>query len=295
MRRVRSKDGKSSVNKGTGYRRVRQLLCILLSFLISLLFVSIALLTVLKWSFSLNDINRVMVTCNYYDSLLQEIEGDAGMITLSTGLPIEVLEGVFQINEVQEEVNLRLQNAYSNQQYQPDLDIIKSRLKDKVEYYLEEKSITPDDALSQSINDYINSIANEYQNSLRIPLLDRMLRFIADNHVNYYAAISVLLCFALIMMFAIYKLSPFVQSLLLYSYNSTLAAALILAYISKILMADRLGVELQKAPNSLNNLLLDYIEKNLHNLFEISVVLTILSLALLLAHRISKSGRFHSG
>ena len=288
MRHIRYYVGKVISHNGITPVKLRKAFCVIIAFLISILFVCLALLTTIRWSFSLNTLYRVMDSSNYYSNLLQEMDKNAKIITMPTGLPMEVVDGVFQLQEVRDGVASQLNYIFHKEEIDPDLDIIKTRLKEKVEQYLAKKEVVPDIERSGYINNYINSVANEYRNSLKIPLFDYLYRLSIDHQKLYIIVFAVLVGIILIAMIVLYQLNPLLRKFLFYTYCSTLATALMLAILSLKLVKDKVLSIFHFVPKSLGGLVNDYIVANFHNLFIVSVLFLFLSLILLMIGRVVK-------
>jgi hypothetical protein len=231
----------------------------------------------------------VLTSSKYYTNLLQEIDSNAMVITIPTGLPKEVVEEIVLLEEVQEDVNSHLEKAFAGEEYQPDLEKIRSRLISNVEHYLAEKNIIPDQELNQSIEDYINLVTKEYLCRVKLPLLEHFIRMNTDYQSVYFVVLLILISVILICMIILYRLTPRLQYFLYYAYNSTLAASLMLAVFSIILLMDRIYTGLQITPNSFYQFMIDYITTNLHIILSISILFLALSLALLVAERVVRS------
>jgi hypothetical protein len=251
--------------------------------------VSLAVLSVLRGGLNQSTIQRVLSSGHYYTDLQQEIDYNNKMITIPTGLPVEIVEEIFLLEEVQADVNAHLKKTFEGGEYEPDLEKIKRRIRDKVELYLEEKNITPDHEQSRSIDDYINMVAKEYSNRVKLPLLMYLSALNIDYQMFYLIATAVLIVVILIFMIILYYLNYRLRHVLYYAYNSAMAAAFLLAGFSIVLLKDRLYTELQIAPISLRKLMIDYITKNLHTLLSTSILFLLLSLVLLLAERAARS------
>ena len=265
---------------------IRKILSFIITFLASLLLVGVAVFTALSWSLNYHRVSKVLDNSNYYTNRAQEIESDLKIITMPTGLGLEILDGVIIENEIQEEINLQLLNAFHNGDTLSNPEKVKDRLKDKLDQHLEKKGVSSEQELSLYINNYINSVSNWYSNSLKIPLMDDMIRSINNHRLLYSLVIPVMIGLILIMMLLLYQWNSF-RGFLFYAYSSSLAAALMLIVLRRVIIAG-ISSGLQIRPNSLKLFCGEYLNVISHSLFNLSILLVLLSLILLLATRASK-------
>lgn len=268
--------------------RIKPVICCLLSFLLSLLFVAIAAVSTLRLSSTnSNTMKRVLVSSDYCNNLYKEMESNTKMFTISTGLPMEVLEGVFQLKEVKAEVNSYLETTFRGEAYYPNTEKVKDRLEQKIEAYLNEKNIRVDTETDQNIGEYITSVTEEYSRSLELPLLDNVVRMNKDYWVLYYliAGVCVMITLLILILRGIGR--PWYHQFIFYVYTSTFATTIMLAVIPVILLSKSLYSRLQISPSSLYNLVTDYIKVNLQALLRFSALFCMISFVLLLINHIS--------
>ncbi len=265
---------------------IRKILCFIIAFLSSLLLVGVAVCIALRWNISFDRISNVLENSNYYMNRLQEMESDLKIITLPTGLGLDILDGVVIENELTEDIKLQLLNAFQNGELQSDAEKMKSRLKDNLNQYLEKKGVSSDKEVSQYVNNYINSVSNWYGNSLKIPLMDYMIRWVNEHRMLYSLVLPVMIGLILIMMLLLYRWNSF-RGFIFFAYSSSLAAALMLAVIWRVMIA-KISSGLQVTPDSLKLFLGEYLKAISYSLFNLSMLFLLLSLVLLLATRVSK-------
>ncbi len=265
---------------------IRKILYFLITFLSSLLLVGVAVFTALSWSLDFNRISKVLDSSNYYTNRAQEIESDLKIITMPTRLGLEILDGVIIENEIQEEIKLQLLNAFHNRDTQVSPEKMKDRLRDKLNQYLEKRGVSSDQELSLYINNYINSVSNWYCHSLKIPLMDDIIRSINNHRLLYSLVMPVMIGLILIMMLLLYRWNSF-RGFIFYAYSSSLATALMLVVLWRV-MIKGISSGLQITPNSLKLFCGEYLHAISHSLFNFSILFVLLSLILLLATRASK-------
>jgi hypothetical protein len=219
--------------------------------------------------------------------LYQEIESNAKLYTISTGLPMEVLDGVFQSDEVQAEVVSNIEATFLGRKYSPNTQIIRERLEQRIEAYLDEKNIRVDTEITQNIDEYTALVTEEYSKSLDLPLIERIDRIDLDYRIFFRLIIGLCVVIGLLIISLFDKDNQWYQQLLFYFYNSTFAAAIMLAVLPLILLSKQLYNRLPITPSSLYNFTVEYIKVNLWTLIRFSILLGVLSIILLLIGRVS--------
>ena len=269
------------------YLSLRRMICFVLAFLLSLLIVGIVFLNTLSLNNTNgNIINQVLTSSDYCNILYQEIEGNAKLLTISTGLPMEVLEGVFQSEEVQAEVVSNIEATFLSRKYSPNTQIIRERLEQKIETYLNEKNIRVDTEISQNIDEYTALVTDEYSKSLDLPLIERIDGMKLDYRVFFRLIIGLCVVIGLLIISLYDKEKQWYQQLLYYFYNSTFTAAIMLAVLPLILLSKQLYNSLPITPSSLYRFTIEYIKVNLWTLIRFSILLGVLSIILLLIGRV---------
>lgn len=270
------------------YLSLRRMICFVLALLLSLLMVGIVFLNVLSLnSTNGNIIKQVLTSSDYCNILYQEIESNAKLYTISTGLPMEVLDGVFQSDEVQAEVVSNIEATFLGRKYSPNTQIIRERLEQRIEAYLDEKNIRVDTEITQNIDEYTALVTEEYSKSLDLPLIERIDRINLDYRIFFRLIIGLCVVIGLLIISLFDKDNQWYQQLLFYFYNSTFAAAIMLAVLPLILLSKQLYNRLPITPSSLYNFTVEYIKVNLWTLIRFSILLGVLSIILLLIGRVS--------
>lgn len=265
------------------YLMLRRIVCLVLAFLLSLLIVGIVFLSMLRLSNNnSNTVNRVLASSDYYNNLYEEIVSNAKMLTISTGLPMEVLDGVFQAEEIQAELDSYIEAIFAGEKYAPNTQSVRERLEKKIDAYLAEKNIRVDTEITNNINDYISLVTDEYSGSMDLPIIEKLFRMNIDYIFIFGMVTGLSIMFALLILSLLDKRSPWYQQLLFYFYTSTFSAAIMLAVIPLILLSKQLYRGLQITPSSLYYFVIDYIKVNLQTLVYYSMLLSAISIILVL-------------
>jgi hypothetical protein len=289
--KIQRAEYKSLVN-GTKKRliRFRKLLSILLSFLLSIVFVGLAGLITLSYSsFNEKAVQDILLSSDYYHNVSLEIESDSNMLTLPTGLPLEVVKGVFSEDEVRQDVDSYMEAAVLGEAYQPELEEFQNRLRHNIGIYLAGEEIVPDQQQSADIDEYIETISKEYAEAIKLPLLEYWIQLIQEYQIIHFLGVIICVSIILLLLILLYKLNPWFHRFLYYVYNGTMAAGLMLAILPILTLSHGLSAGIQVMPASFNHFAIEYMTRCLRTLLGISILFIVLSFAILLSERIIKS------
>ena len=269
------------------YVYLGRMICFVLTFLLSLLIVWIVFLNMLRLnSVNSNTIKRVLISSDYYNKLYQEIESSTKMYTTSTGLPPEVLEGVFQSEEVQAEVVSYIEATFLGEKYNPNTQKVRERLSQKIDAYLDEMNIRVNSEISENIDEYTTLVAEKYSRSLDLPIIEQIYRMNIDYQILFSLITGVSVLIALLILSLFDRRNPWHRQFIFCLYNSTFSAAIMLAVIPLILLSKQLYLRLQIMPSSLYFFAVDYIKVNLQILVFFGILLGVISIILLLIERV---------
>lgn len=210
----------------TGKEISRRVISITFSFLLSLGLVAATVLSILNWGvFSKSSVYRGMASSDYYSSVLTEIYDNAEAITQPTGLDLEVLNNVIQIDHVYKDVNGYIDAGFNNSIYKPDTSDIETRLDKNIRNYLTKEGISPDAEQQENIDIYIKSITDSYTGSVQMPLYQYYIKI--RTLYQKIVPIAAVACFiwVALLIFLLYHLYHQKSKVLPYLVYSTTAAA----------------------------------------------------------------------
>lgn len=278
-----------SYHRHSSHKLMRNILCTILTFLLSLCVVGLTVLIVIKFScFSKSSFYQNMTSNDYYNSVQSLIYENAEALTLPTGLPVEVLEEAIDIYSVHKDVNGYLDAAYTGDKYKTDTSTISFKLDQNIRDYFEKEQITPTEEQEHNIASYIESITDEYTKSVQMPLLNYFIQVKnIFNKIFIIGLITFLLIIAIIS-FSIIKMHHWLHRGIRYLVYGTLSSALMVTIFPAVILTSGFYKKVNLSPQYFYNFAMSYITNLFQSLIYSGISLGILSVILIIVIHILK-------
>ena len=146
---------------------IKKILSFVLLFLLIVSF-TISVLTIVMESTILNKryVTRVIEENNYYSKTYNSIMEKFKDNTIQSGLEESILEGIITEEQVKQDTLIMIDNIYENSETKVDKEIVKTRLKEKINKIIEENRKRVSLEEQEAINIYVNTIENIYEDGI---------------------------------------------------------------------------------------------------------------------------------
>ncbi len=144
--------------------KIRVIFGYLFSFVTILLIVSLSLLFIFKYTvFKKSYIENILIKNNYYTDVYNDIYSDMEDYMMSSGLPEDILNGIFSEKELKKDINTFLNNIYLGKKTVLDTSYIKERLNKNIDDYLKSNNVevTNDTDLDSFVDELIKIYNNQ--------------------------------------------------------------------------------------------------------------------------------------
>lgn len=144
--------------------KIRVIFGYLFSFVTILLIVSLSLLFIFKYTvFKKSYIENILIKNNYYTDVYNDIYSDMEDYMMSSGLPEDILNGIFSEKELKKDINTFLNNVYLGKKTVLDTNYIKERLNKNIDDYLKSNNVevTNDTDLDSFVDELIKIYNNQ--------------------------------------------------------------------------------------------------------------------------------------
>ncbi len=148
--------------------RIKDFLCCIFSFQLSLLFLALIILAGLHFGV-FNDriiLNKVNES-NYYNEVQKELNSRASVMMEETGLSAELLTGVITLERVYIDGKYYMEDVLAGKEPAMKTDKIRDTLKQNIEGYLEDNNISLTEELNIGVNALISRVEQEYKRELQ--------------------------------------------------------------------------------------------------------------------------------
>jgi hypothetical protein len=266
-----------------GIKRASKILCLVLSFVLSITFVALAILFVVQWTcFNKNTFYKNLLSSKYYENVLSDLYEKAEAITLPTGLSIEVLKDTIELYEVHRDVNGYLEAGFRGEAFEADTSKLESDLKQNIDQYLKSEGIMADLEQRKNIELYVTSIATEYKKSIEIPLLDFLVSLREFYKKIYYTGIVICTAVIATIIRMMTKMNGWLHRTIRYLTYSTTAAAFMVALAPFVALCNGFYRRIQLSPRSLYDFTVIFVTNIFHTFLLFGLVLATISIVLMI-------------
>jgi len=270
-------------HKKNGLKNIRSLLCIILSFILSIVFVGLVVLCVIQWScFNKNTFYRNLLSSKYYENIQSDIYAKAEAITLPTGLSLEVLDNTIELYKIHQDVNGYMEAGFRGEAYEANTMLMESKLEQNIDQYLRLEEITPDKDQRENAAYYVESISDEYRKAIKIPLLNFLIS--ERDLYNKIYPIGIATCIVVIIFIVsmLIKMNKLVHRTLRYVTYSTTAATFMIAIAPALALYSEFYKRIQLYPLYYYNFAMIFITNIFNTLIHFSIWLAVVSIVLMI-------------
>lgn len=209
----------------------------LLSLILSVLLLIIILMLILKSNvFNKENIKKVITNNNYYENIFNDIRSNMENYMVSSGLPEQVLNDIYNIDDVKNDINNYLDNLYNGEKTSVDTGKLEEKIDNNINEYLNnhDLKITSKDSLKLFKED-ISKIYSE-----EITLYNLVNGFISPFY-KLNSLFNKVLPIVIIIFIAL-----FIINILLFKSNligSIVSASGLMLFIIKIFILDKVDIQ----------------------------------------------------
>lgn len=268
-----------------GRSRMRDTISLVFAFFLSVTLVGIAAVVSLRiGALSKSGIQRAMDS-QFFDYELEHVNERAHYYTLPTGIDPSVLEGVFQKDELQQDMMALVEASFDGGDYVPVTANAKDRLMKSLSAFFASQDAVHSDAELQEISDsYTNAIMDLYVETIALPGLNEVGTLNASAVRYGSILLAVLVVLAALLALLIVRLHSHRHRSLRYFAYAVGAAGLMLVVVPLVVRVSNAYVGLNIEPQSVHYLCVTLITHALWSLMAagatfllVSVVLAVMS------------------
>lgn len=254
----------------------------ILAFVLSMAFVILSLLMVLKYGcFQENTILEVLSSSNYYRNNYQELVNRLEEKNKAAGLPSGLPEKVFLQEELKEDIIINVNRLFNGKAFislkemqtsrQDDYNVRKKQLLTAVSGIVKEEDLGP--------------MFQEYNKAIKLPMLDYYIKIRKEYQIIYFFGVAICVSMIILIIIILIKLNGWLHRSFQYIAYGTMASALMLCMAPSVLLLDKSYNRLHLMPDSLNGFITNYIINVADNLLIISSLFALLSVIIIFTGR----------
>ncbi len=193
-------------------------------------------------------LTEAVMKSNYAIELRETLYEESEAITLPIGLPVEVIEGIFDLEDIKTHLSMSLKATVNNKEYIPDTEDITTKLLENINAYLEREQLELSEEQEIYLQEYLDLIEEEYINNINLIVIEKAMPY--WNSFMSYAGYAVMgmLVLAVIIIIVLFKLYHWRHKPLRFITYSTLAAFLMSVILPTALYISRFYERISVTP-----------------------------------------------
>jgi hypothetical protein len=271
------------LKKSKRKRLIKYLICSNISFLLSVTVAILALLLVVRFScFSRNSLYMNMRRNNYYVSLQEEVHKKAQTITLSTGLPIEIINGTMDLYQINRDVKGYIESNFKEKNFLIDTSGIENNIETNIRNYFIAENIVPTIEQNANMKLYIDSISELYSNSIKPHLLESYFYGRSIYLQIFRIGVGISIPVILLLLFLLLKMNPWLHRAFRYITYSITASALMIVIIPAMLLYYEEYLKINLKPEYMYQFIISFISNILETFIKFGIGLGFVAIILLI-------------
>jgi hypothetical protein len=218
---------------------------------------------------------------DYYASIESYFYQNAKDITIPVGLPTEIVDGIVDSDTIHDDVKGYVSAALKGEEYQFQTTGLRQNLTENIYTYFESENIEMTELQEETVPEYTQMIADEYEADMKVPLVSYMpkIKNLYRKVLAGILAATFLLGAAIV--FVLLRMYHWKHKGLRYVAYSTTATALIVAVPG--IVAQATGVYKRVGINAehLYNAFVSYVQNGINMLFYTAIGWLVVTCALL--------------
>ena len=262
----------------------RIIVCTVLSFLLSVfLTMSCYILGLYFGLFNTSIIINSLDNGSYYDDIISYTVDTSESFSILLGLPDEVFDGVFNVNETRNEVHNFVNNTIDGKDYVPNVEKAKSRLVENVNKIVVDGGYEINEEQQKNVEDFANTVCKVYSDSMKIPFFKYFVsvRDVVNQVISI--ALPIFIVFSLVAIIVLIRTEKWLHRSLRYICYGTLAAMIMTAALPIYLLSQGIYKRITISPKYVYDFIVAHVDNSLSAFLWAAGILALISLILMVA------------
>lgn len=252
-------------------KNIRIVVSLVLSFILALCITAIIVLTAFKMSFfNASSVIGEFNKTNYYYSVWDSVYEKACNTIRPSGLPEEVLDGVFDKNVVYMESKNYIEAQIKQQDYTVNTTVIENKIKDNISSYIKKNNIETTKETDRGISDITGEIIKDYESALKFPFAAQYVKYMNMYNKVFAPLCAVLVILCIIICFVLVSMQHWAHRGIRYISYALLSSGIMGFLAPAVIRISGAYERLNVTPLRLYNLVVAVIESNLNMLMYLS-------------------------
>lgn len=229
---------------------------------------------------------------DYYARVENFFYQNAKDMTIPSGLPTEVIDGIVDSQTIHDDVKGYVLAALEGKAYEFHTDSLKENLTDNVYAYFEKENIQVSELQEETIPQYVQSISDKYEEDLKVPLITYISKAKRIYTKVLIAVMTGVILLGGAIVIALFRMYRWKHRGLRYIVYSTIATAVMVAAPAFAAHATGFYKRIGINAKHLYNAFVAYVENGINMLFYMAIGWVIVTCVLLfLISILKKNGR----
>lgn len=263
--------------------KVSETICMISSMILSICVSVLALLISAKFGLASRDsIVNAVEKVDYYSKAYDDFMDECESILIPSGLDIQVMDGVFQKEEMETDGKKYLQGELNGSTFNVDISKYTEKLEENIHKYVEEKSLSSDGDTDEIITEISAEITSYYLKSLKVPYAYN-LGIVCKMFDNHFLLVFVaFIIFAVALIWVIYMQNPYKRNRIFrFIAYSTMSGAISTLVIPIYCYVTNFYKKIQIYPEYFYRFVITYIEHTINVMLVIGIILIIISIIMI--------------
>lgn len=167
-----------------------------------------------------------IMNTNYSIELMDSLYEECESLTLPIGLPVEVVNDIFDLENLKKDVSASVKASLDGVEYIPDTTLIRSKLSDNINKYLEKEQLKLSEEQEWYLEEYLQLIESEYVDNIEfVVITEAMPYWNSFIRIAGFVALGIIVLMGIII-FAIIRMHQWLHRGLRFITYSTIATFL---------------------------------------------------------------------
>ncbi|MBQ3061745.1 MAG: hypothetical protein IJD02_04815 [Lachnospiraceae bacterium] len=185
---------------------------------------------------------------NYSVELIDAMYAECESVTLPIGLPIEVVHGIFDLEDVKRDVSASVKASVEEKEFNADTTLIREKLLDNINAYLQEENLQLSDEQNEYLEEYLLLIEDIYNDNIEMVIISRAMPYWNSFLDVALVAFIGIIILSIIIIVAIVKMHSWRHRALRYITYSTISTFLMSVILPIVLYVSHFYEKLSISP-----------------------------------------------
>lgn len=271
--------------------RLKQVFCIISSFLLAVSLTVLILFTCAKLGFAnTSQVTKAFSDSNYYNAVYNTMMGECENEAIISGLSKEIFDDVFSLNELTSYCNTYASSLLNNQSFTLDTSAMEQKLSENIKNYVAANNLQVDGDIDEITRSFTSTVIAYYKSAIQLPYFDQIASMfrLFDRLLLYI--LPCMAVFSIVLIILLVRLNTFKKNRVFrYLAYSTLSAALSILVLPFFCYITGFYRKLAISPEYVYNYIVSYADNGIFVFLIAGMLLFLLGIAFIIISTVIKA------